>query len=136
KWTVPRLEERADFFSSGHAEPENYAGHAFHYDIHDVKSLTLFVYLTEIGMDSCPHLVIEGTHKRKTLKDLRNRFLDDKVAQQKYGNRVTAILGSKGTAFLEDTTLFHKVAGGTKKRLMLSIHYVLRRRIPPERPFQ
>ena len=42
----------------------------------------------------------------KTLKELRDRVLDDKVAQQVYGNRVTAILGTKGTAFLEDTGAF------------------------------
>ena len=84
-------------------------------------------------MDSGPHVLIEGTHKRKSFGELRDRVLDDQVAQKKYGNRITAILGSRGAAFLEDTTSFHKVADGTKNRLMLSIHYVLRRRVPPER---
>ena len=136
KWTVPRLEDRGNFLSSGYIETENYAGHSFHYDIHDVKSLTLFVYFTDVDMDSCPHVLIEGTHKHKTLKQLKDRILDDEVAQQAYGNRVAAILGTKGTAFLEDTTSFHKVANGTKSRLMLSLHYVVRRRRPPEPPSQ
>jgi len=136
KWRVTRLEDRATFLSSGYIEPVDYASGGFHYDIHDVKSLTLFIYLTDSDMDSSPHVLIEGTHKRKTLKELQDRVLDDKIAQQVYGNRVTPILGTKGTAFLEDTTSFHKVAEGTKNRLMLSLQYVVRRRIPPERPSQ
>jgi hypothetical protein len=134
-WWVPSLEDRANFLSSDYVKAtENKYDHGFHYDIHDVKSLTLFVYLTDIDMDSCPHIVIEGTHKRKTFKELLGRNLDEKVAEKKFGNRVRVILGVKGTAFLEDTTSFHKVGDGTKSRLILMITYVLRRRVPPDTP--
>jgi len=60
KWRVPRLEDRATFLSSGYIEPVDYASGGFHYDIHDVKSLTLFIYLTDSDMDSSPHVLIEG----------------------------------------------------------------------------
>jgi hypothetical protein len=129
-----RLEDPVNLRPSIHVEAENYPTRNFHYDVHDVKSLTLFVYLTDCDMDSFPHVIIEGTHKRKTLKELQNRFLDEDVAQKRYGNRINVILGPKGTAFLEDTTSFHKVGDGTKQRLILSIQYVFRRGIPPGRP--
>src|SRR5262249_46725038 len=99
-------------------------------------SLTLFIYLTDSDMDSSPHVLIEKTHKRKTLKELWSRVLDDDVAKKKYDNRIRVIVGTKGTAFLEDTSCYHKVPNGTKERLMLSINYVLRRRMPPERPIR
>jgi len=73
RWTVPRLEDRANFLPPAHIEPEYYSDHALHYDVHDVKSLTLFVYLTDSDMDSCPHVLIEGTHKRKSLEELLDR---------------------------------------------------------------
>ena len=135
QWTVPKLDSHGRLLPSVHVESENYYDdNAFHYDVHDVRSLTLFIYLSDIDADSCPHVLIEGTHKRKSLRQLHSRVIADEVAQKKYGNRIKVILGSKGTAFIEDTTCFHKVANGTKARLILSVHYVIQRRIPPEPP--
>jgi hypothetical protein len=119
---------------SRHQEPVQYDSHAFHYDMLDVKSLTLFVYLTDVDADSGPHVIIEGTHKSKRLREIGNIVLDNATVQKKYGNRIKPIIGKRGTAFLEDTGAFHRAADGTKTRLLLSIDYVLNRKQPPERP--
>ena len=101
----------------------------------DVKSLTLFVYFTDVDADSGPHVIIEGTHKSKRLREIGNIVLDNATVQKKiHGNRIKPIIGKRGTAFLEDTGAFHRAANRTKTRLLLSIDYVLNRKQPPERP--
>jgi hypothetical protein len=134
KWSFPAHDEHLDLHASIHKEPIPYDTHAFHYDNVDFKSLTLFIYLTDIDSDAGAHVVIEGTHEHKTWKDIKNSVLDDDVAQQKFGDKIKAILGKKGTAFFEETSSYHKVAACENRRLILSIDYVLQRKVPPERP--
>jgi hypothetical protein len=111
-----------------------YDAHAFHYDILDFKSLTLFIYLTDIDSSSGAHMIIEGTHNSKTLKELSNITLDDGLAKEKFGDRIKVILGKKGMAFFEETSTYHKVEVCKSRRLLLSIDYVLQRKAPPTRP--
>jgi hypothetical protein len=133
KWSFRFSDDSVDLRPSPHTEPAQYDAHAFHYDSHDFKSLTLFVYLTDVDMDSGPHKVIERTHK-KTLKEIRSIVLKDDVAQKIYGDRIKVILGKKGTVFIEETSSYHKAEACKKRRLLLSIDYVLRRKAPPGRP--
>lgn len=116
-----------------HREPLQHDPNTFHYDMLDVKSLTLFVYLTDVDEHSGPHEIIEGTHKSRTMQELRNLVLDTNVVRGKYGDRIKVIVGRKGTAFFEDTGSLHRPTAGTKPRLLLSIDYVLKRRLPPAR---
>jgi hypothetical protein len=118
-------------------KPGQYDFHDFHYDTHDFKALTAFVYLTDVNLDSGPHMIIPGSHKNKTLKDLAHICFSDDVAQRIFHNKIKVILGNKGLVFLEDTSSYHKAAVCNKeRRLLLSIDYVLRRRVPPEKSIQ
>jgi len=132
KWSFPASDERADFHPATHREPVQYDVHAFHYDILDVKSLTLFIYLTDIDSDSGAHIVVEGTHNKRW-KELHKIILDDSVVQAKFANRIHVILGKKGTAFFEETSTYHKVEVCKSRRLILSIDYVIQRKAPPLR---
>jgi hypothetical protein len=135
KWSFPLSDDTADLQPSMHKEPTEYDPYGFHYDTNDFKSLTFFVYLTDIDdLDSGAHVMVEGSHKNKTLWEISNKTLDDRVVYMTYGNRVRTILGKKGTVFAEETTAYHKVAACKQRRLILMIHYVLARRVPPERP--
>jgi len=127
-WSFPLSDDRADFHPAMDREPP------FHYDIIDFKSLTLFVYLTDIDSEHGAHIVIEGTHNNKSLKDIKNRILDNDVAQEKFGERIKVIVGKKGTAFFEETSTYHKIAYCQSRRLMLSIDYALQRQALPVSP--
>jgi Phytanoyl-CoA dioxygenase (PhyH) len=108
-----------------------YNYHDFHYDSRDFKSLTIFIYLTDVTMNSGPHLFIPGTHKRKSLREIRNLSLSDAAARQLYGNRIKAILGRKGTIFAEDTSCYHKAAECENgNRLIASFDYIIRKKSP------
>ena len=67
RWSFGDSSEQRKVLSSLHPEPVQYDGDAFHYDTLDFKSLTLFIYLTDVEPHSGPHVVIEGTHKEKEL---------------------------------------------------------------------
>ena len=135
KWSFPLSDAHTDFRPATDKEPMHYDTHAFHYDILDFKSLTLFVYLTDIESKYGAHIVVEGTHNNKSFKELNNRILDEDVAQEQFGDRIKVILGKKGTAFFEETGSHadHKVEVCKSRRLRQSIDYVLQRKAPPVR---
>ena len=126
-------EERKGLVSSK-AEPQLYDEDAFHYDTLDFKSLTVFIYLTDVDPSCGPHVVVESTHRTKSFSEICNITMDDAAAHQKFGDRIKMILGEKGTVLFEETSCFHKASRCQTKRLMLSIDYVLQRAPPPEHP--
>ena len=126
-------EERRGLLSSK-AEPQLYDEDAFHYDTLDFKSLTVFIYLTDVDPSCGPHVVVESTHRTKSFSEICCITMDDADARQKFGDRIKMILGEKGTVLFEETSCFHKASRCQTKRLMLSIDYVLQRAPPPEHP--
>jgi len=134
KWSIGSNTEKGKFIPSAHQEPVQYDPYGFHYDMIDFKSLTVFIYLTDVDVNAGPHVVISGTHKKRSLWDLFNIILSDQKAFQRYGDRVKTILGEKGTVFFEETHNYHKVSLCKTKRLLLKIDYVLQRNSPPPRP--
>lgn len=135
KWSFgDQASKEQQGFLSSDSEPLQHDGGAFHYDMLDFKSLTIFIYLTDVDASCGPHVLIENTHKNKNFRDICQIILSDTAAQQRFGDRIKAILGKKGTMLFEETSTFHKASRCQTKRLMLSIDYVLQRSPPPERP--
>jgi Phytanoyl-CoA dioxygenase (PhyH) len=110
----------------------DYNFHDFHYDCRDFKSVTFFIYLSDVTMDSGPHMFVRGTHKNKTLRELMNISISDDFAKKLYGDKIQVVLGEKGTIFAEDTSCYHKAAVCEKaSRLIASFDYVVRKKAPP-----
>lgn len=120
-WTLPTPDERGRVFGAAD-------GGMFHYDVADVRSLSVFIYLTDVDEDSCPHVVIRGTQARRTPRQIFTRMLDDATAERRFGGRIHTILGPRGTGWFEDIATYHKQRNGTKPRLLLSLLYSLGRR--------
>lgn len=135
KWSFGEqaASERRGLLSNSHV-PIQYDGDAFHYDTLDFKSLTIFIYLTDVDASCGPHVLIENTHNAKSFGDICHVILNDTTAQQRFGDRIKTILGEKGTMLFEETSSFHKASRCQTRRLMLSIDYVLQRPPPPEHP--
>lgn len=133
RWSFGNPTEQQKVLPSLHAEPLQYDGDAFHYDTLDFKSLTVFIYLTDVNADSGPHVVVEGT-QRKSFIELWQIILNDTAALLRFGNRIKIVTGQRGSVLFEETSSYHKAARCKTNRLMLSIDYVLQRKPPPERP--
>ena len=98
-----------------------------HFDVTDFMDLALFIYLTDIDEDTSPHIVVRGTHKRKTIMDLINQRYTVKTALERFPDRFRAVIGPAGMAFFEDTSVFHIQGLGTRGRLMAVCGYTMHR---------
>jgi len=99
--------------------------YGFHYDIDDYKFLKLFFYLNDVDIDRGPHVIIEGTHKRKDWFEKNHRRLTDEQAESRYKDSIRVMTGSAGCGFFEDTFCYHKGAKPRKRRLMLEFQYAI-----------
>lgn len=119
-WSLPSNNEKKQ-------KPTAWQKAHFHYDIGDFRSVVLFIYLTDVDQESGPHVVIEGTHYKKSFRQMLTRYLNNDTANRQYAERIRVIYGASGEGFFEDLTCYHKRATGTKKRLMLTISFMLQR---------
>jgi hypothetical protein len=99
--------------------------YGFHYDIDDYKFLKLFFYLCDVDRNRGPHVIIEGTHKRKSWFEKNHRRLTDEQAENRYGDRIRIMTGGSGHGFFEDTFCYHKGAKPRKRRLILEFQYAI-----------
>jgi hypothetical protein len=126
-WTTSKLD-------TGKEELDNAT--LFHYDAGDFRSCSVWFYMNDVDEQTAPHVVIGGTHKRKTIKDLFVPYIAADAAKERYKERIRMFVGPAGTGFIEDLSCIHKRATAIKPRLTLSLSYVLQRtpmidNIPP-----
>lgn len=97
----------------------------YHHDMHRMRFVKVFVYLTDVDEDSGPHTLIPGTHRnRPDSLWADGRHTDAAVKKEGILDKESRILGKKGTIFLVDTTLLHK--GSEPKehwRLLAQVQY-------------
>lgn len=113
-WSFPSV------VGSGGPEVPEYG---FHYDIDDYKFIKLFFYLVDVDRDTGPHVIVEGTHKRKSFSAKFHRRLTDEEVGRKYGGCIRTMTGAAGSGFFEDTSCYHKGTNPGKPRLILQIEY-------------
>lgn len=79
----------------------------FHRDVDDWKFVKLFVYLTDVGPESGPHVYVQESSRSAKLAQIR-RFTDEEVRNAFGQGNVMRITASAGQAFLADTFGIHK----------------------------
>ena len=95
------------------AQPETEAAQLFHYDLDEFRWLKLFVFLTDVNLNTGPHVYIPGTHKTgskpKELLEFGYARIPDHV-MEKFFSRHTwrSIVCSAGTIVIADTRCYHK----------------------------
>lgn len=110
-------------------ERMSFAQELFHYDPLDYRCLKFFFYLTDVDLDSGPHVCVRGSHKKKKLSHKLSLFIgrsdQDIIDYYKLENIVT-LCGEAGFGFAEDPFCFHKGNPPRhKNRLMLQIEFCL-----------
>jgi hypothetical protein len=97
----------------------------FHRDVDDWKFVKLFVYLTDVGPNSGPHVYVQNSANCKKLTKIR-RFTDEEVRSTFGPENLLVMTAKAGQGFLEDTFGIHKgqpVVNGT--RLIFQVVYGL-----------
>ncbi|MDH3603263.1 MAG: hypothetical protein OEU26_26920, partial [Candidatus Tectomicrobia bacterium] len=100
----------------------------FHYDLDDYQAIKFFFYLTDVEMNTGPHVCVRGSHntKRFSHRVLRGRCADEDVIEYYGADKVAVICGSAGAGFAEDTFCMHKgLATIQEDRLVLILEYAL-----------
>ncbi|MFH5927579.1 phytanoyl-CoA dioxygenase family protein [Roseomonas xinghualingensis] len=97
----------------------------FHRDPDDWRFIKFFVYLTDVDLDSGPHIFVSKSHK--TAGRLRERpYPLDEIEGQYGKDSVMTIMGPAGTCFAADTYGIHRGAVPSKRpRLILQAQYSL-----------
>ncbi len=97
----------------------------FHRDVDDMAFIKMFLYLSDVGEDTGPHVYMRGSHADDRLLSI-GRFEDSRVFGTFGDNAVVEFRGPAGTSFLENTFGLHRgrpvVAG---KRLIFQVVYSL-----------
>ena len=130
-------------FSTG---VERVGSQLYHHDRADFRSVTLFVYLTDVGPNNGPHVYVKRTHEFSVLnKIMEQRLGGNSQNLQKFWRwmevhrkanedvetifaeaEIKRHVGAKGTSFLEDTRGLHKGQLPTEgRRLMFELSYSL-----------
>lgn len=97
----------------------------FHRDVDDWKFVKLFVYLTDVGVDSGPHMYVQYSSSSDKLTEIR-RFTDEEVCSSFGAENLLTLTAMAGQGFLEDTFGIHKgqpVEEG--KRLIFQVVYAI-----------
>ena len=117
-WTFPYYND----FKKLDNPPGNEFG--YHYDVDDYKFLKFFIYLTDVDLETGPHVYINNSGN-KTFKEYLNRRLSDAEAEKNYSKRIKILTGKSGNGFIEDASFFHKGTNPRKStgRCLLQIVY-------------
>lgn len=100
----------------------------FHYDLEDYNSLRFCFYLSDVTLESGPHICICGSHKRKPISSIVNlfsRIYPEQKLVEFYGiEKFHPLIGKAGSGFIEDVFCFHRGAIPQKQpRLFLQLHF-------------
>jgi hypothetical protein len=99
----------------------------FHFDLDDWRSVKFFFYVTDVDLDSGPHVVLRGSHRFHTLAHQISPMVGKTEAEvvAAYGREnVTTVLGPAGLGFAEDPFAFHMgKAPRSRPRLMAEVEF-------------
>lgn len=98
----------------------------FHFDVHDFNFSYYHLYVTDTTTSNGAHVLVRGSHIRKPFRWLWGsaRQTDAKIAVVYPPADIVALEGPAGTAFIEDTSCYHKaIPPAEGERLLLQIRY-------------
>lgn len=103
-------------------------GQSFHYDLDGGATLKFFFYLTDVDLESGPHVIVQNSARKKPLIfQIRPRgWTETKLKRYYQAEDFLTIIGSAGFGFIENPFCFHRgIPPLTKDRLMLCLNYGL-----------
>lgn len=97
----------------------------FHRDVDDFKFCKLFIYLTDVDMESGPHVYVKGSSVSNSLLKIR-RYNDAEIETAFGKDNITYFTAPKGSSFMVNTYGFHKgLLPKKNNRLLMQIQYSL-----------
>lgn len=123
----PVLLESTLMVTGSHRVQGHSVQNIFHFDYAGWESLNVFVYLSDIAVDSSAHVVVKGSHRSIGWRDVIRGSISDEEAQRRFGGAIETVIGPAGTVFFENTEAFHRRNPGEPRRVMLNLLYASHR---------
>jgi hypothetical protein len=98
----------------------------FHQDYDDINFLKIFIYLTDVDINTGPHLYISSSLNNiiEPPNYQPSTRLTDVFAKNTYGDKIKVFTGEIGTIIIENTNGFHRGLPVKKEnRIMLQLQY-------------
>ena len=97
----------------------------YHHDMDRLSFVKLFIYLTDVDLESGPHTLLAGTHRKRPSRFWDSgRYSDKEIAKAGLLAQEVKITGPAGTVFLVDTSVLHKGSHPiARPRLMAQVEY-------------
>ncbi|MEO0352403.1 MAG: hypothetical protein AAF282_20370 [Cyanobacteria bacterium P01_A01_bin.15] len=119
-WSFPRI--------ATHKEKISLA-QVLHCDINDYKTLKFFFYLTDVDLESGPHVYMRGSHRNRSLwhqaigQSIAS--ISDQALIKRYGtNNVVTSLGQAGFGLVGDPYVLHRGTTPSRcPRLLLQLEF-------------
>lgn len=110
---------------------------SYHRDIDTLHAVKFFIYLTDVNLDSGPHIYIKSSMKSNLVTTKDKSHLDNEIESEYSKEDIVNITGESGFNFLGDLFSFHKgLTPLSKPRLLLQIYYSLNSTpFGPKKPF-
>lgn len=85
------------------------AAQLFHFDMDRIGFVKIFVYLTDVDVDSGPHVYVRGSHRSKPPAFFRDRRFTDREVEAAFPREdILELPGPVGTIIAADTSGLHK----------------------------
>lgn len=105
---------------------KNYPPTNFHYDVAGYNFVTAYFYITNVDLESAPHVMIANSHRNKpwSMLLLSGRHSDENVYKYYGYEDEMVIVGKAGFGFFQDPSCIHKLLPPvTQNRLVFQIRY-------------
>lgn len=101
------------WWSTVSEKSDTHSAQEFHFDCDSIKWVKYFIYLTDVSLESGPHVYVEGSHKpfSKPISFLSRgyaRIKDEEIENHFGKEKIHKIIGNKGTLVVGDTSCYHK----------------------------
>ena len=93
----------------------------FHLDYAGWESLNVFVYLTDVSLESSYHELLIGSHNSIGWRDVLEYPIAPDQMNKNHKGEIAKITGQCGTVFFENTEAFHRRRAGYEGRVMLNL---------------
>lgn len=97
----------------------------YHHDMDRLSFVKLFIYLTDVDLESGPHTLLPGTHRKRPTRFWESgRYSDKELDRAGLLSSEVKITGPAGTVFQVDTSALHKGSHPVARpRLMAQVEY-------------
>ena len=96
----------------------------FHHDLDRLKFIKFFIYITDVDLDTGPHVYVRKSNLKSPAYILKDGRYSDELISENAGEDVISICGPKGSIIAVDTRGLHKgMEVNTSERLLFQLEF-------------